>query len=69
MAISTISLFENNKEMDDLSVYLIGESISQNNRDELKKIGEQYGRLIEIIDTPELKIPDSLISLYNGIVI
>lgn len=63
MAISTISLFENNKEMDDLSVYLIGESISQNNRDELKKIGEQYGRLIEIIDTPELKIPDSLISL------
>ena len=63
MGISMISLFENNRGMDDLNVYLIGEGISQNSKKELKELGGKYGRTIEIIDVPELKIPASLISL------
>ena len=39
MGISTISLFENNKEIEDLKVYLLGENISEDNKNELKKIG------------------------------
>lgn len=62
MGISTISLFENNKHMDDLKVYLLGENISQENKDELKKIGDKYGRDVEVIDVPKLNIPPSLIS-------
>ena len=37
MGISTISLFENNKTIEDLQVYLLGDNISQENKDKLKK--------------------------------
>ena len=62
MGISTISLFENNKHIKCLNVYLLGENISVNNREKLKKIGEKYNRNIIIIDVPKLNIPNSLIS-------
>lgn len=62
MGISAISLFENNKHMEDLKVYLLGEDISQENRYELEKISGKYGREIEVIDVPEINIPQSLVS-------
>ena len=60
MGISTISLFENNKEIDELEVYLLGKGITYNNKNILSQIGEKYGRSIIIIDVPEFEIPDSL---------
>lgn len=79
MGISTISLFENNKEVDDLKVYLLGENISEDNKNELKKIGEEYGREVEVIDVPKLNIPPSLVSarwpfsaftrLFSGVIL
>ena len=62
MGISTISLFENNKEIDELEVYLLGKGITYNNKNILSQIGEKYGRSIIIIDVPEFEIPDSIIS-------
>ena len=62
MGISTISLFENNKHIDELKVYLLGENISIKNKNELQRIGNAYGREIEIIDIPRLNIPPVLIS-------
>ena len=62
MAISTISLFENNKNIENLKVYLLGENISEENKTELKKVGESYGREVEVIDVPKLNIPTSLLS-------
>lgn len=62
MGISTISLFENNKALDELKVYLLGESISDINKNELKRIGEKYGREVEVIDVPKLNIPPSLVT-------
>ena len=62
MGISTISLFENNKGIDELKVYLLGENISAENKEELKKIGDKYNREVEVIDVPKLNIPPSLIS-------
>ena len=39
MGISTISLFENNKGIEELKVYLLGDNISEDNKNDLKKIG------------------------------
>jgi lipopolysaccharide biosynthesis glycosyltransferase len=79
MGISTISLFENNKQIEDLKVYLLGENISQENKNELKKIGDRYGREVEVIDVPKLNIPPSLVSarwplsaftrLFSGVIL
>lgn len=63
MGISTISLFENNKGTDDLKVYLLGDEISKENKEELKKIGDKYNREVEVIDVPKLNIPSSLVSV------
>ena len=79
MGISTISLFENNKGIEDLKVYLLGENISQENKAELKKIGDKYNSEVEVIDVPELNIPPSLVSarwplsaftrLFSGVIL
>lgn len=79
MGISTISLFENNKGIEDLKVYLLGENISQENKAELKKIGDKYNREVEVIDVPKLNIPPSLVSarwplsaftrLFSGVIL
>jgi len=62
MGISTISLFESNKSMDNLIVYLLGESISQGNKKILGSIAKKYNRTIKVIDVPKINIPVSLVS-------
>lgn len=62
MGISMISLFENNREMDDLRVYLLGDNISSDNKASLKQIADSYDRTCTIIDVPDLNIPKKLIS-------
>lgn len=79
MGISVISLFENNKEMDEISVYLLGEKISSKNKLQLKEIGKKYQRTINVIDVPKLNIPPSLVSsrwplsaftrLFSGVIL
>ena len=41
MGISAISLFENNKELDNITVYLLGENISDKNKRILVDIGKK----------------------------
>lgn len=62
MGISAISMFENNKEMEELNIYLLGEKISEENKEILTGIGEKYNRKITIIDVPQLDIPEALVS-------
>lgn len=62
MGISVISLFENNKDIHDLTVYLLGEDISKENKKVLHELGKKYDRKIKIIDIPYLDIPNSLVS-------
>ncbi|WP_337935639.1 glycosyltransferase family 8 protein [Jutongia sp.] len=79
MGISTISLFENNKHVKELTVYLLGEKISSDNKEKLKAIGQEYNRKIEVIDVPKLDIPPSLVSsrwplsaftrLFSGVIL
>lgn len=62
MGISMISLFENNREIESINVYLLGDNISGDNKQILNKLANQYSRKIEVIDVPNLKIPISLLS-------
>ena len=62
MGISTISMFDNNKEMKELNVYLLGENISEENRKILSDISKQYLRRITVIEVPQLDIPETLVS-------
>ena len=62
MGISTISLFENNMDMSDLNVFLLGEKISIENKNMLASIASKYKRSIVVIDTPKIDLPQSLIS-------
>lgn len=62
MGISMISLFENNRDMGNLEVYLLGDHVSDTNKDVLLGIANKYGRTCSFVDVPDLKIPTSLTS-------
>lgn len=62
MGISVISLFENNREIDDLDIYLLGEKISVENKKLLIDIGKKYNREVCILDVPKFDIPRSIVS-------
>lgn len=62
MGISMISLLENNRDIPKLQIYLLGERISEQNRQIIAHIAESYGRSIEVIDVPVLAIPEKLVS-------
>lgn len=62
MGISAISMFEKNKEIEKLNVYLLGENISEENKKILSEIAEKYNRRITVIDVPQLDIPEALVS-------
>ena len=52
---SICSVFDNNKSMEQISVYIIGQDISKENRRKLKELSQIYGRSIEIIELENLK--------------
>lgn len=62
MGISMTSLFENNKHIRDLDVYLLGENIPDSSKKILEKIAQEYNRKVDIIDVPALDIPERLLS-------
>lgn len=62
MGISIISLFENNKHIKEMKVYLLGENISCENKAQLDCIAQKYGREVILVDVPRFDIPVSLLS-------
>ena len=62
MGVSVISLFENNKNVDDITVYLLGYNITNKNINILNGIAKKYNREIKIINVQRLNVPESLIS-------
>lgn len=62
MGISMISLFENNRDTDNLTVYLLGDHVSDEGKHTLSKIAEKYRREFKVIDVPDLNIPKILTS-------
>lgn len=62
MGISMISLFENNRKCDNIHVYLLGDGISEENRQTLDDIASNYQRSFTLINVPDLNIPEKLSS-------
>lgn len=60
MGVSMISLFENNRECDSISVYVLDDGIAGDNREKLLSVGEKYGREIIFIPVSEIKVPASV---------
>lgn len=54
VAVSMISLFENNKEFEDIFVYIIDNNISVENKRILSSISKKYNRVIEYLKFEEI---------------
>lgn len=61
-AVSMCSLFENNKKVDEIKVFLLSDNVSDTNKKNLKQIAYLYDRYFEAIDIEELNIPSVLYS-------
>ena len=62
MGISMISLFENNRDSEEVNVFLFGDNLSEDNEKILKDIAEKYDRQFMHIDVEKVKIPDYIMS-------
>lgn len=63
--VSITSLFENNKNIDDISVYIIDNGISEKNKENFHKIANLYHR--SIIFLPKIDIEKTLkVDIYTG---
>ncbi|MCL2661753.1 MAG: glycosyltransferase family 8 protein [Oscillospiraceae bacterium] len=52
--ISITSLFENNKDLSEINVFIAGQGISEENSLKLQKTAEKYGRKIIILDAEKI---------------
>ena len=51
-AVAIVSLFENNKHLKEINVFVIDDNIQEKNRNRMMKMAEQYGRNIHFIPLP-----------------
>lgn len=61
MGVSIISLLENNKKLENISIFILGDNISEYNKEKLKDISLKYNRSITVINMPKIEIPESLL--------
>ena len=54
LAVSMVSLFENNKFLDEINVYIIEHGISEKNKYALNLISKKYGRKLYFIPMPDI---------------
>ncbi|MBD5523911.1 MAG: glycosyltransferase family 8 protein [Lachnospiraceae bacterium] len=54
-AVSIISLLENNKDVDNIHIFIVGEEISRGNKDKLYQTVSSYNRELSILDKPDIK--------------
>ncbi len=55
LAVSMCSLFDRNQQCPSINVYVLSAGISENSGDKLRRIGDQYGRKLEILELGDLK--------------
>ena len=66
LAVSIVSLCENNSEADRIRIHVISNGISETNCEELRRIANEYCREIEIIKMPDLcKMADTAIDFKH----
>ncbi len=55
LATSMISLFDRNREMDEIVVYVLSVGICQESQEKLQGIAKQYGRSLQLIELNDIK--------------
>lgn len=55
MGTSIVSLLENNKDEDEITIYIVQDDISKENKKKLVELVESYNRKIVIIDKPDIR--------------
>ena len=63
--ISIVSLFENNKDIDEINVYLIENGFTQKTKDKFTELANKYGRRIYFIPLPDLNGEDYELGLIS----
>lgn len=66
LGVSMLSLFENNKDVADITVYVLDDSIKDQNREKLQSIATNYDRNLQFIPLKELKQKLSSMSQQRG---
>ena len=67
--VSLTSLLINNKDLDEINIYLLNDNIKQTNLNKLKKTCEKYNRKLIIVDTKKIlnKLKNELkVSPFKG---
>lgn len=54
-AVSIISLLENNKDADMINIYIVGDKISETNKEKLRKTVKVYRRNLILLEKPNIK--------------
>lgn len=62
---SIVSLFENNKDIDEINVYLIENGFTQKTKDKFTELANKYGRKIYFIPMPNLNGDDFNLGLVS----
>lgn len=62
MGISMLSLFRKNKNNKEITVYLLTDNVSEENKEKLLSIANEYQRKIEFIDVMDFNVPKSVYS-------
>ncbi len=56
LGISLCSLYENNKDIDQITTYAVLDEVSEENKDRLLKMSDKYGRELRIIDADNVRL-------------
>lgn len=57
---SIVSIFENNKDADDITVYIIEKKFADDNKKKMKELADKYARRIEFIPMPDINETEDL---------
>ena len=57
---SIVSIFENNKDVDEINVYIIEKKFSKENKQKMSKLADKYGRKIIFISMPDINQTEDL---------
>ena len=66
--VSITSLFENNKHLDEINVYILNDNISTDNINKMKRLCADYDRKLIIVDTEKIliKLKELNVEPYKG---
>ena len=66
--VSIVSLFDNNKQLDEINIYLLNDNINEINLNKLQQVCNQYNRKLIVIDTHKIleELKELKVSPFKG---